>query len=92
MNKKYLSDVRVYTCLPNTVLLSIPNSKNLPLYTLPLSLLEPCSIGKESQNDMTSGVIPASEHSTTSPYENSVLTSGGGGLPLWMCCVQAGLT
>lgn len=43
---KYLSDIRIYMCLPDTAFLRIPNSKNLPVYFYPLSLLRPYSTEK----------------------------------------------
>lgn len=54
------------------ILLCVSNSKNMPLYTLNLFILEPHCIGKKknSSDVMPLGVNPGSRHWTISHYEN----------------------
>ena len=71
------------------VLLSISNSKNMPLYTLTLFVLEPCCIGKKNSSDvMPLGANPASRHWAISHYENFVLISRGNSTVV--CVLHAG--
>ena len=70
------------------VLLSISNSKNMPLYTLTLFVLEARCIGKKkkkkSSDVMPLGANPASRHWAISHYENFVLISRGHSAVVWV--------